>query len=220
MLRWVLAVLAVPALALAVSALAGAAWADSITLEFERVTDNADEDVSDQFSVVITDNGDGDVLFVVHNEGGSGVASSICDIYWGPAGVSETLLDDTVVMDSDTTSVGVSFSNGARPENAPGGTWDAGAAADSDSPVGPNGIRLNETGGFLLSMLDGVDWSDIQTSLLNGELRMAFHVQAIGSGGDSDTYESVTPVPEPATLSLLGLGLAALAVRHRRKTRV
>jgi hypothetical protein len=211
MLRYVVGVLLVAA------ALAGQARADSITLEFQRVSNNASENVADQFSVVISDHGDGSVLFVVSNDGP--VASSITDVYWGPKTSLLTLLDSTVTIDASTTTSGVLFANGARPANAPGGSWIAGASADSEKPTSPNGIGIGEAGGFLIARLTGVSWADIKTGAMDGDLRMALKVASIGANGNSDTFESVVPVPEPTTLGLLGLGLATIAARRRRAAR-
>jgi hypothetical protein len=230
MLRSLALLLTAPALSLA---LAGAALADSITLEFERVTDNSDDDLSSQLSVLVTDQGDGTVLFVVTNGTSSSIVSCITDVYWGlesgsgtssasVAGLLDTEVDFLASGSGSPTSTGVKFQDGASPADPPGlgGDW-AGAAADADPPPAQTGVERGESAGFLLTMLDGVDWDDIVAGFQSGSLRMALHIQSIGTTGDSDTYQSVVPVPEPASVLLLGsaVGVAALARRRRPRSR-
>jgi hypothetical protein len=164
------------------------------------------------------------VLFVVHNSGGSGTSCSITDVYWGYEGPPPELFQSTVGIHSATTSSGVSFSNGASPGSPPGSyTWEVDASADSNAPTSPNGVRLNETAGFLLTLKSGRDWDDVLGAFTGGTLHMALKVQSIGSSGQSDWFNSnpgVSAVPEPATFGLMAgaMGVAALLRRRRKRS--
>jgi hypothetical protein len=96
-------------------------------------------------------------------------------------------------------SIGVSFSQFASPGNLPAASnaappfvTTAGFSADSDSPVQPNGVNPGES----------------------GTLRIGLHVQGYQSGGS----ESFVNAPEPASLALSGLLLAALAGARLRRS--
>jgi hypothetical protein len=51
----------------------------------------------------------------------------------------------------------------------------------------------------------------------SGSLRIGLHVQAIGTTGGSESFiNNPNPVPEPATLGLVGAGLLLLGWRKRK----
>jgi hypothetical protein len=180
----------------------------AIPYGFSNITNNNAQDAGigeAQLSVEVTDIGNGSVLFTFSNAGP--YASSICDIYFhdGP------LLGISSIMNG----TGVSFSQDANPAELPGGNavnfvTTEGFSADSDSPVQPNGVNPGESLGITFSLLNGSSFADVIDSINAGELRIGIHVQGFASGA-SESYVNAAPVPEPATLLLLGSGLLGLA---------
>ena len=183
---------------------------------FTNVTNNDADDAAigeAQLYMWVEDLGNGQVSFLFGNEGDE--ASSIADIYFDD---SDPLLLDylsTVI----TNSSGVSFSEGAKPSNLPGGgSFEADYSADSDSPVQPNGVNPGETVLFTFDMNDGYDYDDLIAVLDENALSVGLHVQGFDSGG-SEGFISTgpgDPVPEPATMLLFGTGMACLAGYRRR----
>ena len=181
--------------------------------------------------------GHNQVMFTFFNTGPA--AMSIADIYF----------DDGALLGiaSFTPSAGVAFSVTASPGNLPGhtpydfrpeynGTANSHFAADSDSPVQPNGVNPGETLGILYNLQTGRTYADVLSSLalsqtdmqhdLDGGLRVGIHVQGFAGGGSESFLNgpgNFTPASTPdasATISLLGLALLGLHGLHRRFARV
>jgi hypothetical protein len=68
-------------------------------------------------------------------------------------------------------------------------------------------------------------YDDLVAAFYSGDFRIGLHVRSIGAGDNSDSFlaigEPFNPnviavVPEPATMSILALGIAGMALRMRR----
>lgn len=142
------------------------------------------------------------------------LASSIADIYFDWTNASYALSTSGVITDS---GAGVSFSWGASPPNLPGGNgigFSADIAADSNSPVQPNGVNPGEWVNFNFSR----PYADIANGLNTGQLRVGLHVQGFSDGGSASFVTTPIPEPEIYAMMLAGLGLMGF-VASRRKSR-
>ncbi|TVQ61382.1 MAG: hypothetical protein EA378_09215 [Phycisphaerales bacterium] len=203
----------------AVMAAAGAAHA--ATYSFERISSNAGQDVSEQFSVEMIDVGGGAVDLIFRNS--AEIKSSISLVYIdnGPGG-------DTFDTGTLQSQVGASFVFGTgSPANLPGGfglseTFSTTPGFLADAKGNPsNGLSTASDHLVLRFVLNGgLGFADALAAVEDGTLRFGLHVRSIGDGGNSDSFVNVPrnvpiiPLPSAAGLGLLGLALTA--TRRRR----
>lgn len=177
--------------------------------------------VQTNFNVEVSANGATGVDFKFTNN--VAIASSITDIYFDyPTGLFTGV---TGITDS---GAGVAFSSGASPSNLPGGgdpgvNFTSDASADSDAPVSDNGVNTaSEWVTITLGLGSGKTLADALAALNNSSFRIGLHVQAIGTGGNSDAFIT-TPnppervVPEPSTYAVLAGSIGALVYARRRR---
>ena len=185
---------------------------------FDNITNNNAGDAAigeAQLSFSVTAYSSTQVEFLFKNIGSE--ASSIADIYFDDE-VPLMTWSQFSQMDMNV----VSFSEGAKPGNLPGGKsfeFSSDYSYDSDSPTQPNGVNPGEVLGIVFDYTDGYGLEQIIAALNNGSLSVGIHVQGFGSGGSEGfiSASSINPVPEPASMVLLGIGLMGIAGISRKK---
>jgi hypothetical protein len=206
---------------------AGPAYAD--LFGFYNITGNSAIDAAigeAQLSVSVEEYDTDEVLFTFLNAGSA--ASSITDIYFYDV---ENLTDFdalTGLIDADNGGdPGVNFSPFADPPNLPGANnaspplvTSPSISFDSDPEVQPNGVNPGESLGIPFSLSTAVSFSDLINGIILGDLKIGIHVQGFESGGSESFVNNgpiTNPVPEPATMLLLGGGLIGFAVVGKKK---
>lgn len=196
----------------ALGALLLSAPASAVTLGFDCLTGNLAGDCTigeSQLTVALTDQGGGVVQFHFLNAGPQ--ASVISEVYFDDG----SLLALSTVIDGP----GVDFEPDASPPNLPGGQnaippfqVTSGFLAESVPAPSMNGVGPAEWVKIQFTLQGGQTINDVIAELTNGDLRIGIHVIAFDSGG-SESFIN-TPIPEPATALLVGLGLLGLAARR------
>jgi PEP-CTERM motif len=146
-------------------------------------------------------------------------ASSITDVYFDDAVPALLGLPGTI-----TESSGVKFSAGCTPGNLPGGTligFSTDYCADSNSPVQPNGVNPGEWLRLTYTLQPNTTLAQVLAALDSGQYRVGIHVQGFADGGSVSGVAGPppAPVPEPASLIMVGTGFMALARFARRQSR-
>jgi hypothetical protein len=191
--------------------------AHALSFGFGAITANsiADPGIGEsQLSVDVTSVGSGQVSFVFNNAGPE--ASSITDVYFDDG----TSLLSGIAIGNESS--GVSFSLFATPGNLPGRNnaspsfaTTSDFSADSNSPVQPNGVNPGE---YLQILFNG-DFDETSAALGDGSLRIGIHVQGFTDGQSESFVNRGTPVPEPATILLISVGLLGVAGANRIKSK-
>lgn len=197
--------------------------ASATTLGFDCITNNKVVDCTSgesQLAVAVSDDS-GKLLFTFTNTGPD--AMSITDVYFDDG--STDLLATPMTI---TSSLGVSFSEGAAPPDLPGGgsltpafNVTAGFLADADEPPPQKGVNPGEWLGISFAYASGKAFSDVVGELSSGDLRIGIHVQGFANGG-SESFVNLPPsetppIPEPATVAMLLAGLGIVGWRVRRR---
>jgi len=206
----------IPWLALCVGLLA-ASSASATTFSFHCLSGDGGGECAipaEELWVDVDDLGGGEISFTLHTE--SSVRSSIAELYFDDA--AGLLASLVAVIDGP----GVDFEIGASPGNLPSGTvegFDADWAFGAEHPKPRHGVGPGEELTVVFSLVEGTSFSDLIAAMEAGAVRVGLHAPPFGNHGNKSFVTGArvpVPTPEPGTLALLAVALAAAVVRSRR----
>jgi hypothetical protein len=125
-----------------------------------------------------------------------------------PQGDAITITDLTLKFYDGTTLIGSIDLSGAGPDGITGSE----TFASSQPGLGSAGFTF---------VISSDEWDYVNGLLAQGDIRLALEATLEGSSGGEETFQlvnldTVTVVPEPTSMLLLGTGLVGLAARARR----
>jgi PEP-CTERM motif len=157
------------------------------------------------------------------------INSSMVDFLFTNSGLAASSITDVYFDDPPpllglpgliSGSSGVNFAAGCSPGNLPGGNpygFTTAYCADSNAPSQPNGVNPDEWLRLSYTLQSGYTLDDVLNAIAGSSFQVGIHVQGFANGGSEAAIMNATPVPEPASSVLFGIGAVAALVRRRRK---